>query len=187
MVLASLFFAGIFFAILGATVCRDSLAGTLLIYGGGAVIGFASSAFFSRPDQFLLRGITDPVYLVRNHFYSPYIYELADRETLNAFGGIWHEILNVSEKLVKRLCHWFGKGKSGLKDAKLYRVSNGEKSVFAVLLGVRYGVPGQETLEHIWGNQHTVHTVGISELDKWFPGGDLVSIHYWPEDDRDHV
>lgn len=184
-----LFFAGILVAILGATVCRDSWAETLLIYGGGAVIGFASSAFFSRQEQFLLRGVTDRVYLIKNYSYSPRIYELADRKTLAAFGGIWHEIQNVSESLVKHLYRWFGKGelKLSLTEAKLYKLSNNEKGVFAVLLGVRYGVPNPETLKSIWGDQPTIHTVDISELDKWLPGVDLVSIRYWPEKDRGHI
>jgi hypothetical protein len=179
-------FAGLIVAILGATACRDSWAETLLIYGGGALIGFASSAFFSRQEQFLLRGVKDRVYLVKNHSYYPRIYELADRKTFAAIGGIWHEIQNIPEGLVEHLHRWFGKGELSLTEAKLYKLSN-EESVFAVLLDVRYGVPNLETRKSIWGDQPTIHTVDISELDKWLPGSDLVSIHYWPEKDRGHI
>lgn len=70
-------------------------------------------------------------------------------------------------------------------EAKLYKLSNEEeKSVFAVLLDVRYGVPDRKTVAAIWGDQPTIHSVGTAELDKWLPGGDLVSIDYWFEKDR---
>lgn len=184
-----LLFAGILVAILGATVCKDSWAEELLIYGGGAVIGFASSAFFSRQEHFLLRGVTDRVYFVKNHSCSLCIYALADRKTLAAFGGIWYEIQNVSESLAEHLYRLFGKGKPklSLTEAKLFRLSNNRQTVFAVLLGVRYGVPDQETLNSIWGDQPVIHTVDISELDKWLPGRDLVSVHYWPAKDHGRV
>lgn len=106
--------AGLLAAILGATLYQGSWAGTFLTYGGGAVIGFASSAYFSRQEQFLLRGVRDRVYLVKNHPYFPRVYELVDRKTLAAFGGTWYEIQNVSEGFVERLHRWFGNGELNL-------------------------------------------------------------------------
>lgn len=181
-----LFFVGVATTIFGATECQDSLAKELFIYGGGAIVGFSSSAYFSRKEQFLLRGVTDKVYLVKNHCCIPIIYKLADRETLLALGGIWHQVQNVSERFLSHLYHCFGKKKTilSLKEAKLYRLSN-EESVFAVMLDVRYGVPS-DTLNFIWGDPPAVNTASISDVDKWLPGGDLVSTQYWPQKDRDH-
>jgi hypothetical protein len=159
-----------------------SFAGQLWVYVGGAMIGFALNAFFSRQDQFLLRGCRDLVYLVWNCPFRPRFYELHDRKSLNALGGLWHEITHVSERFTRL----FGRERLSLQAARLYRVK-GESSVFAVILNTRYGIPNPETLESIWGVSPVdprVNIVEPAELDQWLPGRDLVSIHYWPEKDR---
>lgn len=161
----------------------DSLVWNFMPYIGGAIIGFASSAFFSRPNQFLIRGSGDPVYLIQNHAWLPHIYQLNGRKTLNAFGGIWHETSHVSEAVINDVSLLlYKKGRLNIEDAELYRVEGG-KTVFAVLLDTRYGVPDAETQKHIWGDKE-VKEVRLAKLDEWKPGRDLVSKNYWPAKDR---
>jgi hypothetical protein len=173
-------FIGVVLAILGATKWRGCLLGEVSIYGGGAIVGFASSAFFSRQDQFLIRGVGDRVCLVQNRLPLPQIYELADPETLNAFGGIWHEISHVSDGMKRHLVRLLGKGVLSVKNASLCQV-RGEDTVFAVLCGTRYAVHDMETLKRIWGNSPKINNVGVSEVDKCRPGKDLVSVENWPK------
>ena len=146
---------------------------------GAAASGFASSAFFSRPDQFLLRGAGDAVYLIENCLLKPRAYHLADRETMNALGGKWHEISHVSERKKNCICKCFGKGKLSLKQATLYH-PEGANSVFAVLNETRYGIPDQETLKRIWDST----TVSREEVERYLPGRDLFSVQFWPPQDR---
>ena len=146
---------------------------------GAAAIGFASSAFFSRPDQLLLRGGGDAVYLVENHLWKPRVYYLADRETMNALGGIWHEVSHVSERKKNRICKYFCKGEMSFKQATLYRPP-GENSVFAVLNETRYGIPDSETRERIWPSTFERR----EEVERYLPGRDLFSVQFWPPQDR---
>lgn len=154
------------------------------IYVGGALIGFACSAFFSCKDQFLLRGCKDSVFLMQNNFLWPRAYQL-DRVSINALGGVWHEIFHVSERMIKHIKRHFGKGKGSisLKDATLYQI-DGQKSYYTILLNTRYGIPDLETVHRIWGNNAKSKGITIGELDSYIPGYDLVSIQYWPEKDR---
>jgi len=168
--------------VVGGFTWRNCPVGELLIYAGYTVVGAACSHLFSRQDQFLLRGSGDSVYLVQNNFLCPHVYQFANRKTLDAFGGVWHEISHVSERMTMLLSRFFGKGQLCLVQADLYQVTGGE-TTFAVLLGTRYGIPDRETRESIWKDRRPV-PVGVSDLDKWRPGRDLVSIHYWPEKDR---
>lgn len=176
--------AGLSLAVFGANLCSDSSVNSLLIYGGGAIVGLAGSAFFSRPDQFLLRGVRDAVYLVQNNFLWPRVYWI-ERNTLNALGGVWHEISHLSETTMKRLFDRLGRGRLNLRKAEVYRAED-QNSVCAVLLGTRYGVPNEETLEKIWGPdaKSKVQIVTMDELDKWSPGRDLVSVRFWPYTDQ---
>lgn len=158
-------------------------AGQFSAYVGGALIGFACSAFFSRENQFLLRGCRDVVYLVSNRPFPPRVNELHDRESVNALGGVWHEITHVSERFAGHLTRLFGHEKLSILDATLYQVL-GENSVFAVIFNTRYGIPNPETLCRIWGGFDRVNPVNLAELDQWRPDRDLVSIQYWPKVDR---
>lgn len=169
-------------SIFGATKYKEVLLGNLLLYGGGALVGFSCSAFFSCQPQFLIRGSKDNVYLIRNSL-CPKIFKLIGRKTLSAFGGIWHEISHVSERMINHLCIFFRKKDLCLKNAELIQVE-GEKSVFAVLLGSRFGIPDPETLECIWGIRAKRKYVDLNYLDKIKPGRDLVSMHYWLERDK---
>jgi len=166
---------------------------------GFASIGFACSAYFYCKDQFFFRGIRDAVYLVKNNPISLDVYNIADPETLNALGGKWYEIFHVSdymarhlEYLTRHICFFKPKERLSLKGkkAKLYRIReekeliNGgkrkkEKTIFAVLEDVRYGIPDQETLHHIWDNEKP-QDIEACELDKYIPGNDLVSVYLWP-------
>ena len=163
-------------------VTVNDLLSKLVAAIGAAAIGFASSAFFSRPDQFLLRGAGDPVYLVENHLWKPRVHHLVGRETMNALGGKWHEISHVSERKKNCLCKCFGKGKLSLKQATLYRPpdENDENSVFAVLNETRYGIPDTETRERIWPST----AARREEVERFLPGRDLVSVQFWPPQDR---
>ena len=174
----------------GTVVAAVSLAqgptgflGQLAVFACGALIGFACSAFFSLSEQFVLRGCRDVVYLVANRWAVPRVYELRDRATVSALGGIWHEVTHVSDKFARVLFALFGKGELNLRDATLHR-AKGENSVFAVLLDTRYGIPNPETLEAIWGPNAMRPETDIAELDKRRPGRDLVSVQYWPDRDR---
>ena len=160
-----------------------SFAAEFGISAGGALIGFASSAFFSRQDQFLVSGCRDLVYLISNRPLWPSVYELRDRESINALGGTWHAIIHVSERVVGLLSRVFGRGRLSLKDAVLYRVP-GEKSVFSVILNTRYGIPDPETLNRIWGENIHVKSVQVTDLDRRVPERDFVSVQYWPKNDR---
>lgn len=177
------FFIGLMLIFVSLYAGPKFVADQYLIYAGGAVIGFASSAYFSCKEQFLLRGSGGTVYLVQNRLFLPHVYQLVGRETLNAFGGIWYEVYHVSERTVRHL-HGRRKGQLNLNSADLYKVKGGN-TIFAVLSGIRYGVPDFETRKRIWGSKPETEAE-IDELDKWNPGRDLVSIHYWPERDRRH-
>lgn len=159
-----------------------------MLYGGGALVGFATNGYFSCREQFLLRGVKDPVYLVQNPFLNcfkldrPRVYELADNETVNAFGGKSYEIFHVSESMIEHFYRFFHGNKISLKDATLYIPGN-ERSVYAVLLGTRYGIPDPPTRERIWGDK-LPNGISSSELDKELPGRDLVRVEYWPKGDQ---
>lgn len=144
----------------------------------GVLMAFGLNAFFSRPDQFFIRGATDTVYLVENIFLSwPRMYILND-VTFNVLGGVWHEIDHVSVSMLRHLHFLFGRGKLDMRKAELRKIQNGE-SVFAVLAGTRYGIPDPATLNAIWPNGE-YEEMSLRQLDKLRPGRDLVSIHYWP-------
>ena len=174
------FSLGLVLAGLGVALKDNAAAHDLLLFLGGVAIGFASSACFSRPDQFLLRGAGDAVYLIENRVCKPRIYCLADRKTMNAFGGVWHEVLHVSEHKKNRVCKYFCKGELSLNQATLYR-PKGENSVFAVLNETRYGIPDPKTLERIWGSNAEMQE---KEVDCFLPGRDLVSVQFWPPQDQ---
>ena len=136
--------------------------------------------FFSRKDYFLLRGVRDTVYLTENRCCFPRAYEITG-ETVSAMGATWHDIHHVSERLIRHYFRCFGKGQLSLKDATLYQVK-GEKTVYVVLLGTRYGIPDQPTLHRLWGNTPRVNYVdNPSAMDEYLPGRDLASRQYWPE------
>ena len=165
----------IFFLGLALIACAD-----LPAFIGAAFVGFATSAFFSRPDQFVLRGAGDAVYLVENRPLIPSVYHLADRETMNAFGGKWHEISHVSEHKINCARKCFYKGELSLSQATLYRPP-GAKSHFAVLNGTRHGIPDPKTLQRIWDSDAKIQE---KEVDCFLPGRDLVSEQFWPPQDR---
>ncbi len=123
------------------------------------------------------------MYLVSNHPFRPSVHELRDRESVNALGGTWHEITHVSERTARHLSQRLGRKGLSLKDATLYQVT-GEKSVFAVILNTRYGIPDPDTLKRIWGENVSPNIVDAAELDQRLPGHDLVSVQYWPQNDR---
>jgi len=114
----------------------------LLIYVGGALVGFAATGYFSCREQFLLRGVKDPVYLVQNSFLLsfkcdfPRVYELADNETILAFGGKWYEISHVSESMIVHFYRFFRGKKISLKDATLRNLipENEQKSIYSIAL-----------------------------------------------------
>jgi len=164
-------------------VSPATLVGQFTIFVGGAAIGFACSAYFSVRGQFLLRGSTDLVYLVENRPFHLAVYELDDRETINALGVVWHEITHVSEPFARFLLRLAGRGDFDLRNASLYGV-RGEASKFAVLFETRYGIPDPGTLWRIWGKKASWTFVDVASLDNWRPGRDLVSVQYWPERDR---
>ena len=170
-----IFVLGLVLAVLGVSREGDAAAYDLLMFIGGAAIGFASSAFFSCPDQFLLRGSRDAVYLIENGLPVWRTYRLADRETMNALGGVWHEVAHVSERKINHVC----KDELSLKQARLYR-PEGENSAFAVLNETRYGIPDQKTRERIWGSTAAKR----EEVERFLPGRDLVSVQFWPLQDQ---
>lgn len=166
---------GLALTLIGALCLQNDSAKSFSIYIGAAVIGFACSAFFSCEDQFLLRGDGDPVYLVENQCCHVLTYYLASRETINAFGGVWSEIWSVSPYLLKILHSCSGKKTLNLReDAELYNLK-GQKTYFAVLLGVRHGIPDRETIEYFMRDNKKLSD-NKSELNKYLPGKDLVSI-----------
>ena len=154
---------------------------TLLSSIGIAIIGLAGGAFFSRRDQFLLRGAGDAVYLVENRLWKPRVCHLADRNTMNAFSGEWHKIFHVSEKKMNRIGKKADKLK--LEEADLYR-QKGEKTVYAVLKGVRYGIPDPQTLQRIWKPRPKICEVPREVINCFLPGRDLVSVRCWPPQDQ---
>ena len=175
--------AGLCVVAVGLASGPATFRGQFTVFACGALIGFACSAYFSLENQFFLRGCRDLVYLVSNRTLRPDLYTLGNRETLNAFGGVWHEITHVSESVALQLFNLLGKGELNLKDAELYGV-NGEASIFAVLLGTRYGIPNMPTLRRVWGESPKVTYIDVAQLDRLRPGRDLVSVQYWPEKDR---
>ena len=146
---------------------------------GSAIVVFAVGALFSRPDHLFLRGAGDAIYLVENRLWKPRVCHLADRETMNAFSGEWHKVLHVSEKRMNRIGKKADKLK--LKEANLYR-PEGEKTVHAVLKGVRYGIPDPQTLQRIWGPNPEIRN---EEVNCFLPGRDLVSVRFWPPQDQE--
>ena len=156
-----------------------------LLYLGGAVIGLAGSAFFSRPEQFLLRASRDDVYLIENRFLKPRIHLLEDRETMNAFSGEWHKILHVSEPKMSRISKCFKGAAIKLEKAVLYQAEN-QNTVFAVPKGTdtRYGIPDSRTQERIWKPRHKPYEVPLEVIDRFLPGRDLVSERFWPPQDQ---
>ena len=171
---------GFFLGVLGVSLKDNAAARDPLLFVGAAVIGCASSAFFSRPDKFLLRGSGDEIYLIENRLLKPKAYHLADRETMNALGGKWHEVSHVSERKKNRICKRFCKGELSLKQAALYRPP-GENSVFAVLNETRYGIPDQQTRERIWDSAAERREA----VERFLPGRDLVSVRFWPPQDQE--
>ncbi len=162
----------------------ESRAGQVLLFLGAAVVGFAASALFSRQDQFLFRGCGDTVYMIQNNWVYPRIFSLSTRETVDALGGIWHEIIHISNRTLGHLPWLIDRGgPRGLDVGKadLYRCP--ERTVFAVLNSTRYGIPDEETLRRIWPKKAPCH-LDETGLDKFNPGRDLVSVNYWPINDR---
>ena len=158
------------------------LVSDMLLYLGAAVIGFATSAFFSCPDQFLLRGVRDGIYLIDNGVSGTRVHLLADRDTMNAFSGEWHKVMHISERRMNYISRKADILK--LSDAKLYRLKDkSENTIYAVLDGVRYGIPDQDTLEEI-GGFGKESRVPVKEIDCFRPGRDLVSVQFWLVQDR---
>ena len=145
---------------------------------GMAIIGLAVGVLLSSPEHLLLRGSRDAVYLVENRFWKPRVCHLADRETMNAFSGEWHKVLHVSEKRMNSIGKKADKLK--LKEADLYQ-PEGQKTVHAVLKGVRYGIPDPQTLQRIWGLDPEIRN---EEVNCFLPGRDLVSVWCWPPKDQ---
>ncbi len=121
--------------------------------------------------------------MVQNSIIFLRIYELANRETINAIGGVWHEIINVPECIIKDFLFTFNKKFLDLKKAELYKVKDG-RSYFAVLKDIRYGIPDLATKDRIWPS--TAHKEMTEEQldDISIPGRDLRSVNYWPKQDQ---
>lgn len=153
-----------------------------LALAGSVMAGFASSAYFSTSNQFFIRGADHKVYLIQNRFLLTF-HELANPETFNSFGGIWHEILHVSGR-ENRFLSRFAKEKLNIKEADLYYLPSldGKDSYFAILLGIRYGISHIDTVERIWRDYKTRRKEGSKEiLNKFKPGRDLTAVDYWPK------
>jgi hypothetical protein len=157
---------------------------TFTVFVSGVVIGFACNAYFSCEEEFLLRGCRDAVYLVSNRTIWPQVHEIPgrSRSSVNAFGGVWHAIVHVSDGAASLLSR-LRTDELNIDEAELYKV-DGEASVFAVVLGTRYGIPDMPTLTQIWGAKVPIK-VSAGQLDRLArPGRDLMSVQYWPEKDR---
>ncbi len=94
---------------------------------------------------------------------------------MNALGGVWHEVSHVSECKINHV-----KDELSLKKATLYH-PKGEKSHFAVLNEIRYGIPDEKTLERIWDSTAERRE---EEVERFLPGRDLVSVQFWPLQDQ---